>query len=144
MQNVQSAVEAIYRDTPCTGHTSIEVWELDLANYQSVLTFGELVRTQLPRLDAFIANAGMELQKYKKAEDLEIQLTVNVVSTFLGAIVVLPKLQETARRYDVQTSLIFCGSTYHIFGPDDEFYVGLPEDKGMFEELSDPARTDIT
>ncbi|KAB2108422.1 hypothetical protein AG0111_0g3371 [Alternaria gaisen] len=139
----QAAVETIYRDTSCTGHTNIEVWELDLASYQSVLAFGERVRTQLPRLDAFIANAGMELQEFRKAEDLEIHLTVNVVSTFLGAIAVLPKLQETAKTHDVQTSLTFCGSMYHIFGPDDEFEAGLPDDKDMFEELSNPVRTDI-
>jgi retinol dehydrogenase-12 len=103
------------------------------------------VRTQLPRLDAFIANAGMELQEYRVAEGLEIHLTVNVVSCFLSAIGILPKLQETAKAYNIQTTLTFCGSMYHIFGPDAEFDKGLPEDVDMFDILSDsdPAKTDI-
>ncbi|CAG5182101.1 uncharacterized protein ALTATR162_LOCUS9992 [Alternaria atra] len=112
-------------------------------SYQSVIDFGERVHTQLPRLDALIANAGTELQEFRTAEDLEIHLNVNVGSTFLGAIAVLPKLQETAMVYDVQTSLAFCGSMYHVFGPDDEFDAGLPEDMDMFEALSDSARTDV-
>jgi retinol dehydrogenase-12 len=121
------------------------VWELDLSNYASVLSFSDRVRTQLPRLDAFIANAGMELQEYRVAEDLEIHLTVNVVSCFLSAIGILPKLQETAKAYNIQTTLTFCGSMYHIFGPDAEFDKGLPEDVDMLDVLSDsdPAKTDI-
>ncbi|KAF2027989.1 NAD(P)-binding protein [Setomelanomma holmii] len=141
----QAATESIVRDTRCTDRTKCEVWELDLSNYQSVLAFGERVRTQLPRLDAFMANAGMELQEYRTAEDLEIHLTVNVVSTFLSAIAILPKLRDTAKEHGVQTSLTFCGSMYHIFGPDNEFDAGLPEDVDMFDILStpDPTKTDI-
>jgi retinol dehydrogenase-12 len=101
----------------------------DLASYQSVLAFGARVRTQLPRIDAFIANTGMELQEFKIAEGLVMHLTVHVVSTFLSAINILPKLQQT--------------SMYHIFGPDEEFDAGLPEDVDMFEVPSDPKRTDI-
>jgi retinol dehydrogenase-12 len=103
------------------------------------------VRTQLSRLDAFIANAGMELQEYREAEGLEIHLTVNVVSMFLSAIAILPKLRETAKSHKVQPTLTFCGSMYHIFGPDTEFDKGLPEHVDMFDALStsDPAETDI-
>ncbi|KAH7065749.1 hypothetical protein BKA63DRAFT_164176 [Paraphoma chrysanthemicola] len=141
----QRAVEAIFRQTRSTGATNVEVWELDLANYQSVTTFGARVCDHLPRLDAFVANAGMELQEYRRAEDLEIHLTVNVVSTFMSAIAVLPKLHETSEKYGIQTSLTFCGSMYHIFGPDNELDAGLPDNVDIFETLStsDPAKTDI-
>lgn len=141
----QQAKEAIIRDTKCHAHTAISVWTLDLAKYSSVLSFGERVRSELPRLDAFVANAGLELQKYSTAEDLEIHLTVNVVSTFLSIIAVLPKLQETARDHNVHTTSTICGSMYHIFGPDEEFDAGMSEDVDMFDTLStsDPAKTDI-
>lgn len=141
----QKAKEAIIRDTGCKPQTTISVWTLDLANYTSVLSFGERVRSELPRLDAFVANAGMELQEYRTAEDLEIHLTVNVVSTFLCTTAILPKLQQTARDYNVSTTATTCGSMYHIFGPDAEFDAGLSEDVDMFDALStpDPAKTDI-
>ncbi|KAF1946252.1 hypothetical protein EJ02DRAFT_508796 [Clathrospora elynae] len=60
----QAEKDAVFQDTACKGRTNIEVWELDLADYQSILAFGERVRTQLPRLHAFIANAGMEDQEF--------------------------------------------------------------------------------
>lgn len=85
----------------------------------------------------------MELQEYQTAEDLEIHLAVNVVSTFLSAIAALPKLRETAKAYQVQTTLTFCGSMYHIFGPDAEFDAGISDDVDMFDALSNPEKTDI-
>lgn len=135
----------IYQQTKCKSHTTISVWPLDLTNCTSVLSFCERVRIELSRLDAFIANAGMEIQEYHEAEGLEIHLTVNVVSTFLSAIAVLPKLRETAKKHSLKTNLIFCGSMYHIFGPDAEFDKGLPQDRDMFTALSvsDPDKTDI-
>lgn len=140
----ESAVEAIFRDTKCDPSAcKIQVWELDLTDYNSVLAFSTRVRTQLPRLDAFIANAGMELQEYRVAEHLEMHLAVNVVSTFLSAIAILPKLNETSTTYGVQTTLTFCGSMYHIFGPDEEFNTGLALDTDLFDRLSEPANTDI-
>jgi retinol dehydrogenase-12 len=140
-----AAIEAIYRDTNCKSRTKVSVWALDLANYQSVLAFSERVRTELLRLDAFIVNAAMEIQEYRTAEDLEMHLTVNVVSTFLSAIAILPKLRETARIHGIKTTLTFCGSMYHIFGSDAEFEAGLPDDVDMFEALStsDLKKTDI-
>ncbi|KAH7408509.1 hypothetical protein DE146DRAFT_376677 [Phaeosphaeria sp. MPI-PUGE-AT-0046c] len=141
----RKSLESIVQETNCHPHTKLSVWELELSNYKSVLSFGERVRNELPRLDAFIANAGMELQDYRQAEGLEIHLTVNVVSTFLSAISVLPKLRSTAKDHNVNTTLTFCGSMYHIFGPDMEFDKGLSHDVDMFDALStsDPAKTDI-
>jgi retinol dehydrogenase-12 len=145
LEKGQKAIESIVRETECEPYTTLQVWALDLSSYASVLSFSNRVNTQLPRLDAFIANAGMELQEFRVAEDLEIHLTVNVVSTFLSAIAILPKLRETARIHNVDTTLTFCGSMYHIFGPDAEFDAGLPDDVDMFETLStsDSNKTDI-
>ncbi|KAJ4308022.1 hypothetical protein N0V94_009528 [Neodidymelliopsis sp. IMI 364377] len=138
-------MQDVYASTACERYTKLEVWPLDLANHASVLAFGNRVQTSLARLDAFVANAGMEIQEYRTAEDLEIHLTVNVVSTFLSALLCLPKLRDTALQYDGQANLVFAGSMYHIFGPDGEFDAGMSEDVDMFEVLSssDPARTDI-
>lgn len=133
----------MYRETKCNGKTKLEVWDLDLSSYQNVLAFGNRVCRELPRLDAFIANAAMEIQSFQTAEKLEKQLAVNVVSTFMSAIAVLPALRRTSEEYKVQTTLTFCGSMYHIFGPDTEFDAGLSEDVDMFDLLSDPGRTDI-
>jgi retinol dehydrogenase-12 len=137
----EAAKNAILPDTACSKRTNIEVWELDLASFASVLAFGDRVRAKLDRLDAFIANAAVELQEFQYAEGLELHLTVNVVSCFLSAISILPKLRETAELHDTDTTLTFCGSMYHIMGPDAE--LDIPEGAETFQTLSDPKRTDI-
>ncbi|KAF2662127.1 NAD(P)-binding protein [Lophiostoma macrostomum CBS 122681] len=137
----QAAKAAIVVETACEGHTNIDVWELNLANYRSTLAFGERVRSQLLRLDAIIANAGMELQEFRMVEDLEMHLTVNVVSTFLCALAVLPLLKRTSKDNSVETTITFAGSMYHIFGPDNELEV--PENRDIFDALSDQKRTDV-
>lgn len=97
----------------------------------------------MPRLDAFIANAGMESYTFQIAENLERHLVINVVSTFLSAIAVLPALRRTSKEHKVETSLTICGSGIHIFGPDTEFDAGLPTEADMFDTLSEPSHTDI-
>lgn len=87
----------------------IEVWELDLSNYESVKAFGERVQ-QLDRLDAFIQNAGILTTQYRLEEGEESTITVNVTSATLLGLLVLPKLRESAKRYDTRGRLTFVGS----------------------------------
>lgn len=125
------AVEAIKTEIRPAG--KIEVWQLDLANYQSVLAFGRRIET-LPHLDGLIANAGLELQDFQLAERIEMQLCVNVVSTLLCAVAVLLKLKATAKQLNVQTNLTFQGSAYHIFAPDQQLEIS--KDNDIFDVLS--------
>ncbi|EMC96843.1 hypothetical protein BAUCODRAFT_491665 [Baudoinia panamericana UAMH 10762] len=137
----EAAKLAILKDTACGNHTSIEIWEVDLARYASVLAFGKRVRSELNRLDGFIANAGIEPSEFSLAEGLEQTLTVNVISTYLSAIVVLPKLKETAEKYGVDTRLTLVGSLIHYFAPDDQ--LDVTTDRDTFSALSDSKTADM-
>jgi retinol dehydrogenase-12 len=90
----------------------VEVWDLDLENYDNVKAFGERVKT-LKRLDAVIENAGKNTLTYENVAGNESTITVNVVSTFLLALLVLPKLQETARLYNIVPTLSIVSSDVH-------------------------------
>ena len=71
-----------------------------MARYESVKSFAARVRgPELDRVDIFIANAGVAAASWKMAERDESTITVNVVSTFLLALLVMPKLKETAARF---------------------------------------------
>lgn len=137
IQKGEAAKNNILRETHCQHHTSIEVWELDLDHYSSVLAFTERVRTNLPRLDGFIANAGLELTKFEMSEDCERTLTINVISTYLIVLGVLPKLQVTARHYGVKPTMTLVGSMIHVFGPADQLQPAETT-SDTFEALSDP------
>jgi NAD(P)-dependent dehydrogenase (short-subunit alcohol dehydrogenase family) len=78
----------------------IEVWPLDLSSYDSVKAFAERASTTLPRLDILVENAGIATQDYSRSEDNESTITVNVISTYLLALLLLPKLRETGQRFN--------------------------------------------
>ncbi|KAF5694935.1 short-chain dehydrogenase reductase [Fusarium denticulatum] len=135
------AASVIYDETNCQNQTEIQVWELDLADYKSTFSFAKRVVEELPRLDGFLANAGVEVERFELAGDLELTLKVNVISTFFLALGVLPKLQETSEKYETDTTMTIVGSLIHNFAPDDQLDIG--KEKDIFVELSRPEIADM-
>ena len=91
----------------------IQVWKIDMASYASVKKFAARVKDELDRVDIFHANAGLARNAYGMAEDNEEMITVNVVSTFLLAALVLPKLKDTATTFHVRPTLSITTSGTH-------------------------------
>ncbi|KAF6820594.1 short-chain dehydrogenase reductase family [Colletotrichum plurivorum] len=89
-----------------------EVWELDLSSYDSVLRFGRRLGS-LDRLDILANNAGVMMYNFVRADEDDILITVNVVSTLLLSLLALPKLRETSVKFDKETVLTFTGSLGH-------------------------------
>ena len=94
---------------------NVQVWEVDMASYSSVKAFADRIRRELSRVDAVLANAGISTNQFHTAENLEETLTVNVVSTFLLSLLVLPALEHTARQNGTPTHLSIVGSNVHAF-----------------------------
>ena len=95
--------------------TTIEVWPLDLASYDSVKSFAKRA-SQLSRLDVLLENAGIaSSRKFILAEGHEIKITVNVISTFLLALLMLPKLKASTREYNTNPRLTIVTSEVHAF-----------------------------
>ncbi|KAI1383975.1 putative short-chain dehydrogenase/reductase family protein [Hypoxylon trugodes] len=76
-----------------------EVWSLDLSSFDSVKSFAKRVNSQLDRIDAVIENASVAHDRWSTVEGYEASTTINILSTFLLAVLVLPKLTEVAKRY---------------------------------------------
>ncbi|KAL4874536.1 hypothetical protein BJY04DRAFT_203705 [Aspergillus karnatakaensis] len=74
-------------------HGVVEVWPLDLENVRSVQSLVEKA-TGLHRLDVVVANAGISTNKWMLVDGVERSIRVNVLSTFLLILSLLPKLQE--------------------------------------------------
>ncbi|KAF2871560.1 hypothetical protein BDV95DRAFT_572280 [Massariosphaeria phaeospora] len=87
----------------------IEVWPLDLSDYESIKSFAARVQT-LDRLDALCQNAGIMTSNFTFVQDNEGHITINVISSTLLGLLVLPKLKETSQRFGVRTRLSFVGS----------------------------------
>ena len=117
---------------------TVEVWHLDLSSYGSVKEFAARIRT-LDRLDAVVENAGIATFKYVTAEDNESTITTNVVSTFLLALLVLPKLHETGQKYKTTPRLTIVSSDVHQFTDFKE-----RKSPRIFEKLNDKETADMS
>lgn len=116
----QAAKTSIEESTNTKGQGIVEVWPLELSNYASVKAFAARASSELERLDILLENAGMATANYNVAEDNEATITVNVISTFLLALLLLPKLRETAREFPTddpkkKPHLVIVSSGVHYF-----------------------------
>ena len=90
----------------------VEVYPLDLSSYASVKHFAAKV-LELPRVDVLLENAGVALTEYSTAEDNETTITVNVVSTFLLAFLLLPVLRRSAEKFSIVPRISIVTSAVH-------------------------------
>jgi len=104
------AASAIEKSTGRMG--VVQVWELDLASFESVKRFVEKTK-RLDRLDVVVANAGIATPVFEEKEGCESTVTVNVLGTFLMALGLLPKLRETASKHAKKTTLSVVTSDAH-------------------------------
>lgn len=104
-----TAVKDIQESTSCPPETLL-VWKLDMSSYASVQAFAEKAKSELSRLDSLILNAGLGTTEFRTTEDNEETITTNVVSLSLLAVLLLPKLSDTAKRFNTQTHLTVTAS----------------------------------
>jgi retinol dehydrogenase-12 len=123
-----------------TDADAIEVWPLDQCSTPSVLAFVDRVKRDLPRVDVFVANAGINSKKWIIEEGYEQAVQVNVLNTFLLALTLLPILTETKTRFPNSTPhLTIVSSEAHrltrlpeINAPD--LYEKLNEEKSFSQQ----------
>jgi retinol dehydrogenase 12 len=113
-RNLQKGEAARQVIEDSTGRKNVvEVWHLDLDLYDSVKKFAARAGSELSRLDAVIENAGIMTSAFRLAEENESTITVNVISTFLLAMLLLPQLHKTQQKYGVETTLTIVASELH-------------------------------
>lgn len=116
---------------------TIEVWQVDMASYASVQAFAKRADS-LTRLDGVLANAGMMTTTFRRVEDGESTITVNVVATYLLLALLLPKLRASpagSATFSVpNSSLHYVASTKEIVPKTDQT---------IFERLADKSTSDM-
>lgn len=103
----------IESSTGC-GSTVVEVWELDLASFASVKAFASRAQS-LTQIDVFCENAAVAAYDYGCAEGHERTIVVNVISTFLLGLLLLPKLQSTSKQLGTTAHWTVVSSEVHAY-----------------------------
>lgn len=88
------------RETANSTNGTIDVWPLDMLSYPSVKAFAQRVSSDLDHIDVVVLNAGIAARWFKLSEyGWEETLQVNVLSTALLAMLLLPKLRACGAAY---------------------------------------------
>lgn len=132
----EAAKESILKSGKKTADV-VEVWKLDLSSYQSSKDFAKRVQG-LERLDVLVENAGIVTEDWKITEDNESTITTNVVSPVLHALLLLPKLRETAVKFNTLPRIVFVTSFVHWFTQFQE-----QKEKNIFEALADQSKANM-
>ncbi|OBT82420.1 hypothetical protein VE02_09390 [Pseudogymnoascus sp. 03VT05] len=104
----EAAKASIEAETGTSGVA--EVWTLDLASYDSVKAFAKRAETELECIDALIENAGVATFDRTMAEGHLLNITVNVLSTLLLAVLLLPKMSEDAKKFGIVPHIVLVSS----------------------------------
>lgn len=123
--------DAAKLDIEATTHTKgvVEVWKVDLESYASVKDFCQRAG-KLERLDAVVENAGIAVPIRREVEGMESTITVNVINTFLMALLLLPTLRESAIKFETVPHLTIVASDAHEQAKFKEQFA-----KSIFEAL---------
>lgn len=79
-------------------HGVVQVWSLDYDSYASIVAFVKRVNDELPVVNTVVLNAGVFAGRYEKSrEGWESSLQVNVFSTALLGLLLLPKLKASGK-----------------------------------------------
>lgn len=113
----------------------IEVWPLDLSSSASVKAFAKRAEG-LERVDILVENAGLSVAGWEVMEGNEASLQVNVINTFLLALLMLPMLRKTAEKFSTTPHLEIVSSEAHFLAGfkerhENDIYAKLNDEKAF-------------
>jgi len=136
----EGAKNEILRSAPSASKTAnstqFSCCALEMGDFSSIAAFTEKLSSSIPRLDAAIINAGVDLQEFTLTSGYETTLMINVLGTFVLALLILPKLRETASQFGVLPHIAITGSAVH-FWANTKSLTSIPASESIFKKLSD-------
>ncbi|KAK6948775.1 hypothetical protein Daesc_010546 [Daldinia eschscholtzii] len=133
--------DAKKRVTKATGRpeSSIEVWPIDMDSYDSIMSFATRA-SELSRLDGVLANAGVMTSNFSLSERNEKTLNVNVISTSLLYLLLLPKMRESGQNTGYTCRYVIPNSALHYVAPLAELD---PNGPSIIDRLNDPLKSNM-
>ena len=93
---------------------AISIFQVDLGNFSSVHRFVIDINRAVDYIDVVLLNAGLAAPRFSKSEeDWEMAVQVNVLSTALMGLLLLPKLRATVEARRTLVHITFVSSVAH-------------------------------
>ncbi|KAI0151826.1 NAD(P)-binding protein [Xylariaceae sp. FL1272] len=119
--------------------SSIDVWSIDVDDYSSIEACTARA-SELPRLDGVLANAGLMTIQLTSSNNNEKNLHVNVISTFLLYLHLLPKIRESTAKTGNPCRFSIPNSALHYVAQLDEL---RSDDVNIIDRLNDPEKSSM-
>lgn len=104
---------------------NIHLYEVNMETFESVAKLAKTLSAKEPRIDVAVLNAGVTAPSYALSpEGFEVTLQVNVLSTALLAVLLLPLLQGSSKLAGEPSRLEFVGSDGHRMVKPETFKFG--------------------
>ena len=112
----------------------LEVWELDMASYDSITAFVSRCEAELPRIDTVLLNAGLRSTKFSRHPQTghESSLQVNYFGTALLATLLVPVLRAKKSSLSKGSPPRIC-----IVSSDTVYMAKLDESKSPIKQLDE-------
>lgn len=139
VDKAEGAKKEVLKSAPAgskSASTEISCYALQMDDFSSLSAFAEKLSSSIPRLDAAILNAGVDLHDFTTSSGYETTLTINVLSTFTLAMLLLPKLRESATQYNILPRIAIVGSAVQ-FWANPKSLSSIPTSESIFKKLSD-------
>ncbi|KAF9552313.1 short-chain dehydrogenase [Agrocybe pediades] len=110
----EEALQSIRANTGCT---TLELRILDLSSFASVQSFVQTFEDKDDRLDLLVENAGITpkaIQEFTK-DGWETSVQVNNMSTSLLALLLLPRMLDTAKKHNTIPRIVVVSSETHYW-----------------------------
>ncbi|KAJ7272442.1 short-chain dehydrogenase [Mycena rebaudengoi] len=120
----QEALDKLKTETKYTGG---ELWLLDLSDFASVRKFADKFEQDGGRLDILLENAGTLAATYEASKNgIECGLQVNCLSLSLLALLLLPRMLQTARDHSTLPRIVLVSSGLHYWATIDTHLLKSP------------------
>ncbi|KAJ7584587.1 hypothetical protein C8J56DRAFT_1166630 [Mycena floridula] len=127
--------EALTKLVSETGFHRAELGIVDLSSFSSVRNFSDKLLAENERIDLLIENAGMiAVSKEYTSDGWESSIQVNNLSPELLAILLLPKMLETAKKFPTVPRIVVTTSGTHYL---TDFPKEAIESPNIHQKLSD-------
>lgn len=105
----ETALREIESDTKTSG--ILQVWHLDLSKYSSVLGFMNKIEKELDRVDGVVLNAAVGMGQWIVCEEeMDMNMTVNLVSQVLLTVGLMPFLKRVGQKTGFTPRITIIGS----------------------------------
>ncbi|KAF9448402.1 short-chain dehydrogenase [Macrolepiota fuliginosa MF-IS2] len=112
----ETAIERLKQET---GYSEAELWLVDLADFASVRAFVDKALEDLERLDILVLNAAAAIRSdgsfVATKDGWETSIQVNDLSSPLLALLLLPRVLETAKQHGTIPRIVIVSSEVHYW-----------------------------